>query len=465
MALIIKNGYLVTENGIIKADMLIENEKISRIDCSINEDSGDVVIDAAGKMVIPGVIDAHVHYNMKTDTGRTADDFETGTISAAFGGVTSFVDFASPLEGKSLLESLKIRENEARGHSYLDYSFHMEITGEFEQDFSQLSDLKDYGITSLKVYTTYGSLQLPDEKILRLLKKAKEADMLVLVHAEDNEIINRLKERFILEGKTAPAYHGDSRPKDAEIAAIRKILNMAREAEAPVYIVHVSTGEGAEIIRKAKEFGQKVYGETCPHYLLLTDSCYKGIEPQKYIMTPPLREKEDQEILWRSLDEGMLQCVTTDHCSFHIKDKLSLDNCFDVPPGIGGSETLLPLLYNEAVNKGKLTLEKLVCLISTNPAKMFGIYPQKGVLKVGSDGDIVIFDPEKEVTLKSLELHSAAGYTVYESRKVKGYPVVTISRGMVICENSILKVAKPEGKFIKAQINFEQAYGGTINEL
>ena len=451
MALIIKNGSLVTEKGIIKADLLIENEKINRIDSFIREASSDEVIDAGGKIVLPGVVDAHVHYNMKTPTGRTADDFETGTLSAAFGGVTSFIDYASPVEGKSLLGSLKDREAEAQGHSYLDYSFHMEITGEFEQDFDQLPELKDYGITSLKIYTTYGSAQLPDEKIPYLLKKAKEAGILVTVHAEDNEIVGRLREKFILEGKTAPGYHAGSRPADAEAAAIKKILGMAKEADSPVYIVHVSTGEGAEIIRKAKESGQKVYGETCPHYLLLTDDCYKGTEPQKYIMTPPLRKKEDRDILWRSLAEGTLQCTTTDHCSFRIEDKLSSNSCFEVIPGIGGSETLLPLLYSEGVNKRKLALEHLVSLLSTNPAKMFGLYPQKGVLEAGSDGDIVILDPEKEVVLKGSELHSAAGYTVYEGFKVKGYPVMTISRGTVICKGNRLMVSKPAGRFIKAE--------------
>ncbi|MDF2672523.1 MAG: hydA [Clostridiales bacterium] len=451
MALIIKNGFIITEEGIIKSDILIENEKITTIASNIIAEPIDEIIDANGKFIMPGIIDAHVHYYMKTAEGRTIDNYESGTTSAAFGGVTTFIDYASPIEGKGLLEALKARENEAQGHSFIDYNFHMEITGEFEQDFNQLQDLKKYGITSLKIYTTYGSSQLSEDRIPSLLKKAKENNMLVTVHAEDNDIVTNLKKKFIHEEKSSPKYHAESRPNEAETTAIKKILKMAKEVDAPVYFVHVSTGEGAEIIKNARISGQKVYGETCPHYLLLTDDCYKGEEPQKYIMTPPLRKGGDQNILWKSIVDGTLQCITTDHCSFHIKDKLKSKSCFDTIPGIGGSETLLSLLFSQGVNKEFFSIEHMVSLLSTNPAKMFGLYPQKGTIKVGSDGDLVIFDPKKEVTLKGSELHSAAEYTVFEGYKLKGYPVMTIIRGSIICKNNKLMATKPTGKFIRAR--------------
>mgnify|MGYP001160570922 CR=1 FL=1 len=451
MGLIIKNGFVVTEKGTSRVDIRIKNGKINMIDSYIPVGLKDEIINADGKIVIPGAIDAHVHYHMKTAVGRTIDNYETATVSAAFGGITSFIDYASPIEGKSLLESLEQREKEAQEHSYIDYNFHMEITGEFDQDINQLPDLKTYGIESLKIYTTYGNTQLPDKKIQSLLKKAKELNMLVTVHAEDDEIVSNLKEKFILERKTSPCYHADSRPNEAERAAIEKVLHFAKEAHAPIYIVHISTREGVELINQAKEAGQKVYGETCPHYLLLTDECYKKIEPQKYIMTPPLRKKVDQEMLWKNISEGTLQCITSDHCSFSIKDKLSSNNCFEVIPGIGGSETLLPLLFSEGVSKGRITLEQFVCLISTNPARMFGLYPQKGVITIGSDADITIIDPQKDVILKGSNLHSAAKYTVFEDFRVKGYPIITICRGVVICKDNNLMVSKPDGKFIKAQ--------------
>lgn len=449
MALIIKNGFLTTEGGIIKSDIRIQNERITEIFSHIPDEANDEVIDASGKIVMPGVIDAHVHYYMKTAEGRTIDNYETGTASAAFGGVTTFIDYASPIEDMDMLSALKVRENEAQGHSYIDYNFHMEITGEFYQDFNQLVDLKEYGIQSLKIYTTYGSTQLPDKDIPKLLKKAKENNMLVTVHAEDNDIVNTMKTRFISEGKTAPKYHGDSRPVEAEAAAIKKILDVAREVDAPIYFVHVSTKEGIRIIKNAQESGQRVYGETCPHYLLLTDDCYKGKEPQKYIMTPPLRKEKDQYALWEGLVEETLQCITTDHCSFHINDKLNGKSCFNVIPGIGGSETLLPLIYSEGVKKGRFSLEHMVKLLSTNPAKMFGLYPQKGTIRVGSDGDLVIFDPDKAAVLRGAELHSAAEYTVFEGYKVIGYPVMTISRGRIICRDNKLIASKPEGKYVK----------------
>ena len=450
MALIIKDGLLVTEDGIFKSDLKIQDEKITEVNSSIEELPGDTVISAEGKIVMPGIIDAHVHYFMKTAEGRTADNFETGTASAAFGGVTTFIDYASPVEGLCMIEALKARENEAKDCSYIDYNFHMEVTGEFDQNFNELKSLKEYGINSLKIYTTYGNTELPEDKIPDLLKKAKENNMLVTVHAEDNTIVTELKRKFISEGKTAPEYHGDSRPDEAEAAAIRKVLKMALETDSPVYIVHVSTGEGARLIRAARSQGQRVYGETCPHYLLLTDDCYKRDEPQKYIMTPPLRKSGDQEVLWESLRDEVLQCVTTDHCSFHIQNKLSRYSCFDAIPGIGGSETLLPMMYSEGVKKGRITLENMVKLLSTNPAKMFGLYPQKGTIKLGSDGDIVILDPEKQVRLQGKDLHSAAEYTVFEGFELTGYPVMTILRGQVICRDNKLLSNKPKGRFIKA---------------
>lgn len=448
-ALIIKNGTVVTPEGQIKADIKIQDEVIVQISEGIEPVIGDDVIDAFGKLVLPGVIDAHVHYFMKTSSGgRTADDFKTGSLSAAFGGVTSFVDFASPVCGMSLLEALKEREREAEGNTYLDYSLHMEITGEFPQDFNQISALKDYGINSLKIYTTYGDTRLPEDKIPDLLKAAKEAGMLVIVHAEDDAIVLEHKERFKKEGKTAPCFHGDSRPSIAEKTAIDKIISMAKEVDCPLYIVHVSTAYGVSSIKAAAESGQPVYGETCPHYLLLTDDCYKASDGQKYIMTPPLRKSTDCNALWESISNGTLQCVVTDHCSFNIKDKLNSGNCFEAIPGIGGSETLLPLMYSEGVRKGRITLQRLVELLSTNPAKMFGLYPKKGVIKMASDGDLVIIDPEKEAVLDGTKLHSAAEYSVFDGMSVKGYPVCTISRGSVICKDNELIAGKPAGRFI-----------------
>ncbi len=452
MAMIIKNGTVVTENGARLVDIRCENGKITEIAETIDRTADDEVYDAKNKIVMPGVIDAHVHYNMKTKTGRTIDNFETGSLSAAFGGITTVIDFASPQKGLKLLDALKAREAEARGHSFVDYNFHMEITGHYEIDFEELCELPSYGINSLKIYTTYGDTELPKGRIPALLKKAKELGLFVIVHAEDNEIILAYKEQFIKEGKTKPSFHADTRPPQAEVKAIREVLEMAKQQEAKIYIVHVSTGEGCEIIREVQARGQDVLAETCPHYLLLTDESYQASDAQKYIMTPPLRKKSDNETLWESIKEETISCVVTDHCSFHIDDKLKGDSCFDAIPGIGGSETLLPLMFSEGHRKRDLPLEKLAALLSTNPAKIFGLYPQKGVIAKHSDADFVIIDPHKKVVIDGKNLHSAAGYSVFDGFETIGYPVATILRGEYICRDGVQIKNTPGGVFVKANL-------------
>lgn len=450
MATVIKNGNVVTEQGVIKSDVKIVNGVITAIGAELETSGEDQVIDASGKYVLPGVIDAHTHYNMANTLGVTADDFESGTKSAACGGVTTYIDFASPIEGKSLLESLLVKQEEADGHSYLDYHLHMEVTGWHDFSSEDLQQLARYGISSLKVYTTYSD-RLPDYQIKELLTMAKETDLLVIFHAEDDDLIASIREDFQKQNKIGVEYHAESRPHLAEVKSVQNLLAMAKEIDVPIYIVHVSTGEASLVMKKAQEEGQKVYGETCPHYLLLTDECYKREQGQRYMMTPPLRKEKDQELLWKALQEGVLQCLATDHCSYTVEQKLQYDTCFKALNGIPGSETLLPLAYSEGVAKGRLTIEQLVACLATNPAKLFGLYPQKGVISVGSDGDITILDPEKEVVLTGEKLHSAAGYTPFEGIKVKGYPVTTILRGTVIYQDGEFVADKPEGRFVKAK--------------
>ena len=451
MATVIKNGNVVTEQGVIKSDVKIVNGVITALGVDLETSKEDQVIDASGKFVLPGVIDAHTHYNMANQLGVTADDVESGSKSAACGGVTTYIDFASPLEGKSLLESLLDKQANAEGHSYLDYHYHMEITGQHDFSLEDLQQLTRYGISSLKVYTTYAD-RLPDDQIKKLLAMVKETGQLVIFHAEDDDLIVSFREEFQKQNKTGVEYHAESRPHIAEVKAVQNLLAMAKEIDVPIYIVHVSTGEACQIMKKAQEEGQKVYGETCPHYLLLTADCYKKEQAQRYMMTPPLRTEKDQELLWKGLQEGTLQCLTTDHCSYTVEQKLQFNTCFKALNGIPGSETLLPLTYSEGVAKGRLSIEQLVACLATNPAKLFGLYPQKGVIGVGSDGDITILDPEKEVILTGEKLHSAAGYTPFEGIKVKGYPVATILRGNIIYQDGEFLAEKPQGRFVKARV-------------
>ena len=450
MATIIKNGLVVLEQQAAPLDIRIEGECIHALEPNIQPAPGDRVIDAAGKIVLPGAVDSHVHYHMPTATGFNADDFTSGSACAVVSGTTTIMDFADPTLGKTLPEAMEYRLAEAKGASYADYSMHAELTGDYYMDLAQLTQLKRMGICALKIYTTYGSSEFPPERLPELFAEAKKQGMITLVHAEDNDVILRTRQQFEAEGKTAACYHAQSRPIAAETSAIRKILALAAQAEAPVIIAHISSGEGAQLVAQAQAAGQQVYGETCPHYLLLTDECYQREHPQFYIMTPPLRKQKDCDTLWELLCKGTVGMVSTDHCPFTVEDKLSRQGCFEAIPGIGGSETLLPLMFSEGYRQGRLTLNQLAERLSTQAAKLYGLYPRKGVIAVGSDADLVLVDPEQEYTITASLYPSKAGYTVYEGHKAVGKPVLTLLRGQIVAQDGKVIAAKPQGRFVPA---------------
>ncbi|HHW06026.1 MAG TPA: dihydropyrimidinase [Clostridia bacterium] len=448
MALIIKNGTVVTEEGVVQADILVEGERIAAVGRGLTA-AGAEVIDASGMVVLPGVIDAHTHYSLLTRGALTIDDFTSGSLAAACGGVTTFIDYADPIEGKPLAEGLRARRAEAAGKACIDYHFHMCLYGERPWSQAELENLRQEGISSLKVFTTYEASRIPYHHLENLLVDAHAQGLLVTVHAEDDDHVRAVGEKLKEQGLTAPAYHGKSRPGAAEVKAVADVIALAEKRGVPVYIVHVSTGEGAAVIAAARARGVKVYGETCPHYLVLDDSCFQRDFPQQYIMTPPLRTGRDNEMLWQALAGESLQVVATDHCAYTLKQK-EADTCFTTLPGIPGSETLLPLVFSEGYQKGRLTLAQLAAYLSTNPAKLFGLYPQKGVIRAGSDADVVLVDPNRDQLLTGEHLHSKAGYTPFHGLKVKGYPVMTISRGRVVYQNGRFVGEPGWGKFIKA---------------
>jgi len=448
MALLVKNGTVVTETGVVQADLLVEGEQIAALGRDLTAPGAEVV-DASGLVVLPGVIDAHTHYSLFTRGALTIDDFASGSRSAACGGVTTFIDYADPIEGRPLVEGLQARQAEASGKACIDYHFHMCFYGERPWTREELEDLRREGISSLKVFTTYEASRIPYRHLEKLLAAAREVGLLVTVHAEDDDLVRATGEKLKEQGLTAPSYHGQSRPWEAEAQAIADVIALAEKQGVPVYIVHVSTGAGAKLIEAAQARGVKVFGETCPHYLVLEESCFQREFPQQYIMTPPLRTRRDNEMLWEALARGSLQVLATDHCAYTLRQK-EADTCFTTLPGIPGSETLLPLMFSEGYRKGRLTLEQLAAYLATNPAKLFGLYPRKGVLRAGSDADLVLVDPEREVVLSGGKLHSRAGYTPFAGLTVRGYPVLTVSRGRVVYRDGQFVGEPGWGQFIKA---------------
>lgn len=454
----ITGGILVTEEGPLEADLAVAHGKISAIGKQTPV-PGAQTIDARNKLVFPGVIDAHTHYGLVTRGAVTADGWSEGTRSAAAGGVTTCIDYADPLPGRPLADGLKRRQSEADNRAYIDYSLHMVVHNWAGRPAEELRRLRATGVASLKVFTTYEQ-KLPQAQLAELLIDAAAAGMLVTVHAEDEDLVQKFRHDLEQREASAPQNHGASRPPVAEAEAIRKVLAAAEKDNLPVYFVHVSTGEGAGFIAAARAKGQPVFGETCPHYLLLDDRLYAGPDPRPAIMTPPLRPPGNQQELWQALGRGTLDLVATDHCAYTLEQKRAGDTCFTTLPGIPGSETLLPLMYTYGVRGGRFDLTGLSRLLAAEPARIFGLYPRKGRIGVGSDADLVIFDPELEVTLRGRDLHSAAGYTPFEGFEVKGYPQTTILRGEVIYDRGRFLAPTPLGQFIPAKTSSIFAYPG-----
>jgi len=456
MSIYIKNGKVIKDNQEKELNILVEDEIIKKVakesEFSKEEISDSEVIDANGCYVFPGMIDAHTHYLLRSRDSVTADDFYTGSLSAAFGGVTTFIDYIDDehKQDKDYIESLEDRKQDARD-AVIDYTFHQTITN-FDQDTSmKLRKVKDEGISSIKIFTTYrpeGYL-IDEDNLYELFRLLKQLKMLPTVHAEDNEIIEKNQKKFIQEGKKDISYHPDIRTDLAEAEAVENIAELSEMINIPAYIVHLSSKKGLDVLKEKRNKGINIHAETAPHYLLLDRTYLEREDGYLYFMTPPLRTKEDNESLWEGLADNDIEVVATDHCAFKKKQKQKGNNAFDVLPGIPGSETLLPLTYNFGTKKG-LNVVDIVNKLSKNPAKIYGLYPQKGSLKENTDADIVIFDPEKVRELNSIYLHSSAEYSPYKHIEVKGYPINTISRGNIIINNGSYRGFRGNGKYIKA---------------
>jgi dihydropyrimidinase len=450
---IIRGGTVATASDIFACDVGIKAGRI----VALGENLGDAteVIDATDRLVLPGGIDSHVHFAQPSGPGIVmADGFETGTRSAAFGGNTTVMPFCLQQKGESLREALKNYHAQAAGNCYIDVSFHLIIADATEQVLGQeLPALIKDGYTSFKVFMTYEGLALSDLEILKVMAVARETGAIVMVHAENYDAIRFLTDRLEQGGHTAPRFHGTSRPIPVEREATHRAISLAELVDVPIMIVHVSNRQAMEEIQRAQARGLKIYGETCPQYLVLTERDMDGVgmEGAKYVCSPPPRDLESQKACWEGLQLGTFRVFSSDHCPFRYDDpegKLAPKGRSSfrwVPNGIPGVATRLPILFSEGVAKGRIDLNRFVALSSTNHAKTYGLYPRKGTIAVGADADIAIWDPNRTVTITHDLLHDGCDYTPYEGRVVTGWPVLTMVRGTTVVRDGQLVGRKGAG--------------------
>src|SRR5712664_348456 len=456
MKTLIKNGHVVTAVDTYVADVLIDGSTVAMIGTRLEGVVGtvDTTIDATGKLVIPGGIDPHTHMDLPFGGTSSSDDFETGTRAAAFGGTTTIIDFAVQYKGQSLNQALDVWFKKAEAKTSIDYGFHLICTDLPDQRLPEMKELIRQGVTSFKLFMAYPGIFLVDDAtIYKAMLAAGEDGGLICMHAENGVVIDAIVKRALAEGKTAPKYHALTRPTKAEAEGVHRAIALAEIAGSPVYIVHLSCNDSLEEVTRARDAGVPAYAETCPQYLFLDYSVYEkpGFEGAKYVMTPPIREKWNQDKLWRGLQFNDLQVVSTDHCPFCFKEQKELGkNDFSkIPNGGPGVEHRLSLVYNGGVAQGRISLNRFVEITSTNAARIFGLFPKKGTIAVGSDADIVIFDPDREQTISAKTRNMRVDYSAYEGRKVRGVTETVISRGNVIVENGTFKGKAGMGRFLK----------------
>ncbi|SKC84807.1 dihydropyrimidinase [Maledivibacter halophilus] len=453
MSTLIKNGIIATASDVFKGDLYIESGIIKEIGLKL-EKSRCHVIDAEGKYIIPGGVDVHTHLNLDVGIGVSNDDFYTGTVAAACGGTTTIVDHMGfGPKGCNLHHQVKVYHEYAKNNAVIDYGFHGVIQHINDDILKEMKDIIEIeGIPSFKIYLTY-DFKLSDEEAIKTLLRLKKLGGLTTVHAENHYMIKYLKKKFIDNRKIQPIYHALSRPEESEAEAISRIIHLAYVSDnAPLYIVHLSTKLGLDYIKRAQETGCNVYAETCPQYLLLDEEKYNlpNNEGLKYIMSPPIRKKHNQKALWKGIRDGNIQVIATDHCpfSFYREKQMGREDFTKCPNGIPGVETRIPLIFSEGVMKNRIDINKFVEVTSTAPSKIFGLYPKKGTIAVGSDADIVLIDTKKEVVLTKKILHENVDYTCYEGMKLVGYPILTMVRGKIVVKNHDFVGEKGYGEFI-----------------
>jgi dihydropyrimidinase len=464
MKTLIKNGTVVNATGTAQADVLIDGETIAAVLAPGStllgfdvERNVDTVIDAAGKYVIPGGVDAHTHMEMPFGGTSASDTFETGTRAAAWGGTTSIVDFVVQYAGENVLDQYRLWHEKAAGNCAIDYGFHQILSDVQDSSLTAMDELVNEGVSSFKLFMAYKGVLLSDDgQITKAMQRAAQNGSMIMMHAENGSVIDLLVQQAIEAGNTSPLYHGLTRPWQAEEEATHRAIMLANLTGAPLYVVHVSAKQAVEQIAQARDLGQNVFGETCPQYLYLSledNLGAPGFEGAKWVCSTPLRSKAEghQHHMWQSLRTNDIQMVSTDHCPFCMKGQkdMGIGNFSKIPNGIGGVEHRMDLLYQGVVD-GKISLERWVEVTSTTPARMFGMYGKKGVLQPGADGDVVVYDPNGHTSIGIEKTHHMnMDYSAYEGYEIDGHVDTVISRGKVVIDDNQYLGAKGDGQFVK----------------
>jgi dihydropyrimidinase len=452
MSTLITNARIITAEQDYTADVYIEKEKITTIGAGLKVQA-DRTIDATGRYLIPGGIDVHTHMDMPFGGTVSSDDFETGTRAAAFGGTTCIIDFATQAKGTKIREALDLWWKKGE-KATVDYGLHMIVTDLPEAHLEDMNEMVREGVSSFKLFMAYpGVLMVDDATIFRAMRQTAQNGALVCMHAENGGVIDLFVQKALAEGKTAPIYHALTRPTTAEGEAVNRAIALAQMAGAPVYIVHLSSADALEKVSEARDRGIPAFAETCPQYLLLSieDLDRPNFEGAKYVFTPPLREKWHQEKLWDGLKRNTLQVVSTDHCPFCFKEQKEMgrESFAKIPNGGPGVENRLQLLYHYGVNLKRISLNRWVEIVSAAPAKMFGLYPRKGTIAIGSDADLVLWNPNAELTISAHTHHMRVDYSMFEGFKVKGNAETVLSRGEIVMEKGQYFGKAGRGKYVK----------------
>ncbi|HVS86551.1 MAG TPA: dihydropyrimidinase [Gaiellaceae bacterium] len=454
MSVLIRGGRVVTASEDTVADVFVDGEQVALIGRSLDVQA-DRTIDATGKYVLPGCVDPHTHLDMPFGGTVTIDDFESGQRSAAFGGTTTHVDFCIQARGQTFAEALEGWHAKANGKTLIDYGFHIAVTDLDEGGtLEELASLPEQGVTSYKLFMAYkGALMVSDETLFRAMEVAAASGALVMVHAENGDAIDVLVAEALAAGNTAPLYHALTRPPELEGEATNRAIQLARIAGCPLYVVHVTCEEAVDPIRRARDLGWRVWGETCTQYFFrsIDDLAKPDFEGAKYVYSPPARDARNHDVLWNAVRTDALSAISTDHCSFLWDGQKTLgkDDFTKIPNGGPGLEDRLKMIHHFGVGAGRISLNRMVDLLATQPAKLFGLYPRKGTVAVGSDADIVVFDPNRTETLSAASSHSKCDYNLYEGTEVTGAPELVLLRGNVIVENGELHAAPGSGRFVR----------------